>query len=138
MMRLTRTALIAGAGTMILLLPGDRLRASQDPVAPGQETFQTSCAPCHTLGGGRLIGPDLLGVGERRDEAWIIEFVQRSQAMIQSGDSVAVALFDEFGPLMMPDQPLSDDEVRAIIAYTNEAPAAAPTAPAAVAPVTEE
>ena len=60
-----------------------------------QELFQTRCAVCHTIGGGRLVGPDLQGVAERRSEDWIIRFVQHSQQLVQSGDSVAVALFEE-------------------------------------------
>ena len=40
----------------------------QDPVA-GQQTFQSVCVSCHTIGKGKLVGPDLAGVTERRDAA---------------------------------------------------------------------
>lgn len=97
----------------------------------GASLFNRSCVACHTIGGGRLVGPDLAGVNERRSEGWIIAFVQHSQAVIASGDPEAVALAGEFPGLAMPDWPLSDDEVRAVIAYIAQAPSTAATAPAA-------
>lgn len=99
---------------------------------PGEQVFTTVCVGCHTIGGGRLVGPDLAGLGDRRTEAWIIDFVQGSQALITSGDPVAVALFEEFNSIPMPDNALSDDEVRAVIAYIQRTEAAE-TTPGAVA-----
>ena len=87
------------------------------PTEQGQEKFQTLCSVCHTIGGGRLVGPDLQGVSERRSEGWIIRFVQHSQELVAAGDPDAVAVFQEFNRMPMPDQPLSDEEVRGIIAY---------------------
>ena len=36
---------------------------------PGEQLFQTNCSACHTVGGGRLVGPDLAGVPEKRSLA---------------------------------------------------------------------
>jgi len=96
----------------------------------GEEIFNSTCRACHTIGGGRLVGPDLLGVSERRSEDWLVEFVQHSQAMVQAGDPIAVALFEEHNKVMMPDQPLTKAEILSVIAYasTPEAPGAAPAA----------
>jgi mono/diheme cytochrome c family protein len=93
----------------------------------GQETFQTTCAVCHTIGAGRLVGPDLLGVQERRSESWIIQFVQQSQQMVAAEDPEAVAIFDEYQGIIMPDQPLSADQIRGIIAYISDGAGAAAT-----------
>ncbi|MFQ5549951.1 MAG: c-type cytochrome [Gemmatimonadales bacterium] len=103
----------------------------------GRETFTTSCSPCHTVGGGRLVGPDLLGVADRRDEAWIIEFVQHSQRLVGDGDPDAIAIFEEFNQIPMPDQPLSDDDVRAVLAYIREG-STAQVAPAGPIQATDE
>jgi cytochrome c2 len=81
---------------------------------------------CHTIGGGTLVGPDLQGVAERRSEDWIVNFVQRSQELVKAGDPDAVAVFEEF-ELVMPDQPLPDDEILAIIEYIRTAPGDAST-----------
>lgn len=77
----------------------------------------TVCAACHTIGSGKLIGPDLKGVTERRDEAWLIKFIQNSQTMVQAGDEVAVKLFQEFNNIPMPPNNLSDDQVRSLLTY---------------------
>jgi hypothetical protein len=65
----------------------------------------------------RLVGPALKDVRTRRAEDWIINFVQGSQGMIESGDSTAVALFAEFNKIVMPDQPVDDGQIRNILAY---------------------
>lgn len=82
----------------------------------GKDMFAV-CAACHTIGGGKLIGPDLKGVTERRDEAWLIKFIQNSQAMIQAGDEIAVQLFEEYNKIPMPPNNLSDDEVKTLLNY---------------------
>lgn len=90
---------------------------SQDASDQGREVFQTLCSACHTIGGGALVGPDLKGIDERRSEEWIIGFVQHSQQMVASGDPDAVALFEEFNRIPMPDQPLSEHEILAVLDY---------------------
>jgi mono/diheme cytochrome c family protein len=105
---------------------------------PGQSLFEASCSACHTIGGGRLVGPDLLGVGERRSEAWLIAFIQHSQQLVAAGDSTAVALFNEYEAMPMPDQPLSADDIRQVLGYIRgAAPSAAAPGPA-VAEASEE
>jgi cytochrome c551/c552 len=75
------------------------------------------CAACHTVGNGKLIGPDLKGINERRDEAWLIEFIQNSQKVIQSGDEIAVALFEEYNKIPMPPNDFSGEEVKSLLKY---------------------
>ncbi len=102
----------------------------------GEDLFKSRCAACHTVGGGRLVGPDLAGVADRRAQDWIVSFVQASQKMVQAGDADAVAIFEEYSKIPMPDQDLTDAQVLAVIEYTRTggsaaAPAAEPAAPAA-------
>jgi len=119
-----------------LPLPGPAQAQDTDQ---GQQTFQTLCAACHTIGGGRLVGPDLQGIAERRSEQWIIDFVQHSQDLVQAGDADAVAVFEEYGGFPMADQALTDDEVRGVIAHIEtfagaEAAGTEAAAPPAVVP----
>ena len=93
------------------------VHASSARAETGAEIFKTRCAPCHTIGGGRLVGPDLKGVSERRDEAWIIHFVQSPATAIEAGDATAVALSKEFAPTVMPDQPLTKAEIVSVLDY---------------------
>ena len=83
----------------------------------GETLFNQTCVACHTIGQGKLIGPDLANIHTRREEAWVIRFVQSSQSMISEGDAEAVALFEEYNQLLMPDHPFSDDDVKAILGY---------------------
>lgn len=89
--------------------------AAADPAA-GEQLFQQYCTQCHKLGS-VLIGPDLLGVTERRDAEWLLDFIHNSQAMVEAGDETAVQLFEEYNRTIMPPQPVTDQEVRNILAY---------------------
>ena len=103
----------------------------------GESIFKTSCAACHTIGGGRLVGPDLNGIATLRSEAWLIEWIKSSQAMVHGGDADAIAIFNEYNKIPMPDQNFSDAEIKGVIEYIQSkstaggAPAAATTATAA-------
>lgn len=71
----------------------------------GQEPadyFRQNCTSCHTIGGGRLTGPDLKGVGQRADRDWLVRFMQNPQAAIDRGDAYAQKLFQEAKGVVMP------------------------------------
>jgi cytochrome c553 len=84
------------------------------------------------------VGPDLQGLHERRTEAWIIEFVRNPQKVIASGDPTATALLEEYQGFVMPEQPLSPDEVRQVLAYIRRTESFGPAPVAAGAAATEE
>jgi len=100
----------------------------------GEKLFKTNCGACHTIGGGKLVGPDLLGVNDRHPEAWTLKWVKSSQKMIKAGDTTAVRLFKENNGMPMTDQSLQDSEIKAVLAFIKgqgavaQAPAAEKTA----------
>ncbi len=67
--------------------------------------FRQNCANCHTIGGGRLVGPDLKGVTEQRDRSWFVQFMQNPKAVIEGGDAYAMKLRDEARGVIMPTVP---------------------------------
>lgn len=76
--------------------------------ALSQETsdyFKRNCANCHTIGGGRLTGPDLKNVTSRKDREWLARFMLNPKAVIDSGDSYAKQLLDESRGVLMPLTP---------------------------------
>ncbi len=75
------------------------------------------CRACHTIGGGRLVGPDLKGVPDKYPEAWLIKFIQNSQAMVKAGDKRAVKIFNEYNKFPMPSHNLTDAQVKDILLY---------------------
>ncbi|MEA1898969.1 MAG: c-type cytochrome, partial [Bacteroidota bacterium] len=89
-----------------------------------------ACKVCHTIGKGRLVGPDLKGVTERRSQEWLIPFIQKSQTMVDSGDPDAVQLFEEY-KIPMPDNNLTDEQIINILNFiTNYVEPAEPIADA--------
>jgi len=74
-------------------------------VLPAQETanyFRQHCVSCHTIGGGRLTGPDLKNVKERQDRDWLARFIQNPRGVIASGDPYAQQLYEGARGVMMP------------------------------------
>lgn len=96
----------------------------------GEKLFKQTCAACHTINQGKLIGPDLANVQERRSEDWLINFIRSSQSMVKKGDPTAVQVFKENNQIIMPDNNLSDGQIKSILDYisvrsSGEAPGAA-------------
>lgn len=89
-----------------------------------EQLFTIKCGICHTIGMGKLIGPDLINVHERRSDEWLLEYVRSSQGMIKKGDPDAVAIFEEYNGILMPDPLISDDEILSILGYIAESSAA--------------
>ena len=92
----------------------------------GKDIFQQKCAPCHSIGGGRMVGPDLAGVTDKRPEEWLIRYIKSQDAVLKSGDKTAKAIFDEY-KMPMPDQALSDSQIKAVLAHVKTS-GGAPTA----------
>jgi len=88
--------------------------------------FTKNCSTCHTIGGGDKIGPDLAGISERRDEKWLIKYIQYPIGMMQGdeeepgyekADPIAAALWETYKPNMMAEQDLEEDQIKKLIAY---------------------
>ncbi len=83
----------------------------------GEEIFRSLCAACHTIGKGKLVGPDLAGVTSRREESWLHRQIKEPDTLIAENDPIALQLFQEADNVPMPPLDLSDEEVVAVIAY---------------------
>jgi mono/diheme cytochrome c family protein len=87
------------------------------PVKDGKAIFTTRCAACHNVNK-VLTGPALAGIDERRSIDWIINFVHSSQAMVKKGDKEAIAVYEKFNKIPMPDHPdLTDENIKSIVEY---------------------
>ena len=83
----------------------------------GEAIFKDNCAGCHTIGGGKSVGPDLKGVTQLRDRQWLIDFIASPDTVLAAGDPIAVALLQEYNNIAMPNLNLSQEEVLAVITY---------------------
>lgn len=89
-----------------------------DPeLAPrGEQLFAAkACVGCHTIGKGRLTGPDLAGVTERRSRVWTLAMITNPDSMLKN-DATARQLFMEYAT-PMANMNVSPDEARALYEY---------------------
>ncbi len=98
--------------------PGERLTAAQQA---GRALFRRSCSGCHTVdGSGTTPGPDLSGVSEQGDSAWIHNYIENPKIA-----NPAAAM-----PGFIP--PLSHQEVEMITSYLMSLHAAPQPTPAPI------
>lgn len=102
---------IALTGLLLTGLSVQRLFADE-----GAKLFK-SCAACHSIGSGRMVGPDLKGITKRRANDWLVHFIQSPTTVLKSGDTDAKAIFKEFNNVPMPDNALTTDQINQILAH---------------------
>jgi len=97
----------------------DRSYAEAKPLSidKGQFLFQSRCEACHTIGAGDRIGPDLKGVTQRRDAAWLTRYVLQPEKMLAEGDPIATGLFRQYKQVRMPNVELGTDDVAAVLSF---------------------
>ncbi|HIO67170.1 MAG TPA: c-type cytochrome [Flavobacteriales bacterium] len=89
-----------------------------DDEHPGAAIFKQNCATCHTIGEGKLTGPDLQDVHKRvPSEEWMVPWIRSSSAVIKSGDAYAMEIFEEYNKVQMTDNTLSDEDIWKVIDY---------------------
>jgi len=86
----------------------EALRAKQD--------FESKCFACHSLGHGKKLGPDLAGVTKHRDDAWLTRWLKSPENMLKT-DEHAKAMLKEYNNIPMPNQNLTDAEIRGYLKY---------------------
>jgi cytochrome oxidase Cu insertion factor (SCO1/SenC/PrrC family)/cytochrome c2 len=86
-------------------------------VQPGRSLFKKLCAPCHTIGVGDRVGPDLRGAAERRERAWLTRFITSPDKVRAEKDPVAMSLAAKFPGVRMPNLGLSEIDAGDLISY---------------------
>jgi nitrite reductase (NO-forming) len=96
-------------------MPASATPTEPDAVA-GKQAFESKCLACHTLGGGKKLGPDLAGVTRHREAAWLTRWLKDPEAMLKT-DEHAKAMLKEYNNIPMPNQSLSDTEIKQYLKY---------------------
>jgi mono/diheme cytochrome c family protein len=110
------------AAALLAAAPAARAQEASGPYNPalagrGKSLFSSKgCNGCHSIGKGRMAGPDLLGVTDRRTPEWLKKFVKDPTAMFGS-DSTADALVAEAKGAKMPNLRLQDSDIDALLSY---------------------
>jgi protein SCO1 len=84
---------------------------------PGQALFKKICAPCHTIGVGDRVGPDLRGVTARRERAWLSAYIQNPARLRALRDPAALALAEKYPAVRMPALGVAQNDAGDLIAY---------------------
>jgi nitrite reductase (NO-forming) len=96
------------------------IAASATPSDPdtvaGKQAFESKCLACHSVGQGRKLGPDIYGVTKHRSDAWITRWLKEPEEMLKT-DEHAKAMLKEYNNIPMPNQNLSDAEIRQFLKY---------------------
>jgi cytochrome c2 len=83
----------------------------------GKELFENKgCVECHTIGKGVEVGPDLHGIVGKRDPDWLRKMISNPEEM-EKTDPIAQKLFLEYEEFGMPTEPLTQEEIDAILEY---------------------
>lgn len=102
---------------LIVALLAVNILWANPPLEEGKTLFAARCASCHNVNKA-LTGPALAGLDERRSMDWIVNFIKSSQAMIKAGDKDAIAVYEQYNKIPMPDHPdLSDDHIKSIVEF---------------------
>lgn len=103
--------------------PRESYVAARAPaIGKGEFIFRSRCSSCHTIGNGRAIGPDLLGVTERREHAWLARYIQVPDRVLAARDPLAVALSKEFKGITMPNLGLGAQDVADLLSFLEQRP----------------
>jgi nitrite reductase (NO-forming) len=86
-----------------------------DAAMRGKLAFESKCLACHSIAGGDKLGPDLHQVTKRRDAAWLARWLKDPEGMAKS-DPIGREMLAKY-KVPMPNQGLSDAEVKEFIAY---------------------
>jgi cytochrome c2 len=87
---------------------------------PGQILFKRICAPCHTIGVGDRVGPDLRDVTARRDRTWLTSFIRNPKKMFADKDPIVLAMAEKFPGVRMPVLGISDSDAQELLSYLDE------------------
>jgi cytochrome oxidase Cu insertion factor (SCO1/SenC/PrrC family) len=86
----------------------------------GQILFSRICAPCHTIGVGDRVGPDLRDVTARRDRAWLTNFIRNPKKMFADKDPIVLAMAEKFPGMRMPVLGISDSDAEVLLSYLDD------------------
>lgn len=89
----------------------------------GEQIYRSRCATCHSITGNELagaLGPDLLGVTQRREKRWLYDWLKAPDQMLNKKDPIAMAMYEKYNKLAMPNMRLNKEEAEALLEYIDD------------------
>ncbi|WP_124980800.1 cytochrome c [Nonlabens xiamenensis] len=83
----------------------------------GKSLFNANCASCHNIFK-RMTGPALHNIEEKYEREWLYAWIKDSKKMIDNGDPLALAIYNEYNQKSMNSFPqLDEQQIDAILVY---------------------
>lgn len=122
--RSARSVLLRAAAALFFVMSAAAAHAA-DAAAPSAfqrhaALFLQKCAKCHTIGGGRRVGPDLRGVADRHEKEWILAFVMNPDAYLDS-DPAAKKLLAENNGVRMENAHVTREQAEGLLEFISAA-----------------
>jgi mono/diheme cytochrome c family protein len=117
----TFTGLLHASLALVLFLSTTAASSQPDQALydQGQKLFKGNCASCHKPDA-KMTGPALKGAKAKWEgKGDIYEWVRNSQAYLKTGNAMATAIWEEYKPNIMTPMALSNEEIDAILYYTD-------------------
>lgn len=92
-------------------------------ITRGEQIFRTRCSTCHTVTGNELagaLGPDLLGVTQRREKRWLYDWLKAPDQMLKKKDPIAMEMYERYNKLAMPNMRLNKKEAEQLLNYISD------------------
>ena len=136
----SRAAAAAVFALLFVTVAGPARADEAKAASPFQKSaalFLQSCSKCHSIGGGRRVGPDLLGVAGRHDKEWILGFIQNPDSYLDS-DAAAKKLLAENSGVRMENAHVTREQAEGLLEFIKAASSAPSSESAADARLPEE
>ena len=93
------------------------LRVDASLAKKGRKLFQSKmCGSCHSIGKGKVVGPDTKGVTERRTREWLKTMITTPEIAL-ADDTIAQRLRAEHGNISMPNMRVNTAEFEQLLHF---------------------
>jgi cytochrome c551/c552 len=96
---------------------GEPPRVDATLAKKGKKLFQSKlCSSCHSIGKGKVVGPDLKGVTERRPREWLMTMIMTPEIALAQ-DTIAQRMRSEHGNIAMPNMRVNPEEFEQLLHF---------------------
>jgi mono/diheme cytochrome c family protein len=108
---------VVPAPTLFAQTSQQPVQVDQQAAGRGEKVFKAKlCSTCHSVGKGRIVGPDLKGVTERRTPEWLKLMIMTPEVALAQ-DTIAQRLRAEHGGVSMPNMHVTPEEFAQLLQY---------------------
>lgn len=110
---------LAAIFTFLLIATGASAQIDEAEFKSGEKLFKANCGSCHKPDKD-MTGPAVAGARERWEGKGDLHlWIKDSQGYIKSGNAHAKQVFEDHNKIVMPPQPLSNEEIDQVLYYAD-------------------